>query len=139
MFHKILLPIDLTDKHQPALNAAADTAKQSGGSIELLHVIEVIAGLSMDEEKTFYQRLERVARKHLEKLGEQLSKRQVAWRAEVIFGARAPEVVRRAHEQEIDLIVLSAPRLSPENPAASLGSVSYRVSLLAQCPVLLVK
>jgi universal stress protein A len=139
MFHKILLPLDLTDKHQPALDAAADAAKQSGGVVELLHVIEVMAGLSLDDEKTFYQRLERKARKHLEKWGQQLDQRQVGWRAEVVFGARAPEVVRRAHEQKADLVVLTAPRLTPESPGASLGSVSYRVSLLAQCPVLLVK
>ncbi len=139
MFRKILVPIDLTDKHEAALVAAADAARQSGGTIELLHVIEVIPGLSMEEEKSFYQRLDRVARKHLDKWGELLTARKVEWRGEVVFGHRAPEVVRRAAQEAVDLIVLSAPRLSPESPGASLGSVSYRVSLFAQCPVLLVK
>ncbi len=63
MFKKILAPIDLTDKHGPALNAAADLAKQAGGEIVLLHVIEVIAGLPLEEDKNFYGRLEQKARR----------------------------------------------------------------------------
>jgi nucleotide-binding universal stress UspA family protein len=74
MFKKILLPVDLTDKHGPALDLAADLAKQSGGGILLLHVIEVIAGLSMEEEKDFYGRLEKMARGHLKRLGGRLKR-----------------------------------------------------------------
>jgi hypothetical protein len=61
VFKKILLPVDLTDKHLPALDVAADLAKQSGGEVLLLHVIEVISGLSMEEERDFYGRLEKRA------------------------------------------------------------------------------
>lgn len=139
MFRKVLLPLDLTDKHGPALEAAADLAKPVNGSVELVHVIEVAAGLSLEEEASFYQRLERLARKHLEKWGQQLSQRGIVWRADVIFGARAPEIARAACEQQFDLVVLTAPRPTAESVGAGLASVSYRVSLLALCPVLLVK
>ena len=57
MFKQILLPLDLTDKHQAAFDLAVKLTRESGGTIVLLHVIEVIAGLPVDEEKTFYQRL----------------------------------------------------------------------------------
>lgn len=139
MFRKILLPLDLTEKHGAAVDAAADAAKQSGGTVELLHVIEIMPGLSFEDEKPFYQRLERVARKHLERWGQQLTRCGVTWQAEVLFGARSQEVVRRAGEQQFELVVLTAPRVTPENVGVGLGSVSYRVSLLAPCPVLLVK
>lgn len=139
MFRNILLPIDLTDKHQPALEAAANLAGSNNGTIELLHVIEVMTGLPLEEEKTFYQRLERVARKHLETLGQPLTQRRIHWHAEIAFGHRALEVVRRAQNAGSDLIVLTVPRIAPENPVTSLGSLGYKVGLLSQCPVLLVK
>jgi nucleotide-binding universal stress UspA family protein len=46
MFTKILVPVDLSNRHQQALEAAANLAKQSGAEITLLHIIEVITGLS---------------------------------------------------------------------------------------------
>jgi nucleotide-binding universal stress UspA family protein len=60
-------------------------------------------------------------------------------REEVVFGHRAPEIVRYAGEGESDLIVLKSHRIDLENPAAGWGTVSYKVGILAQCPVLLVK
>jgi nucleotide-binding universal stress UspA family protein len=139
MFKKILLPVDLTDKHGPALDVAADLAKQSGGEIVLLHVIEVIAGLSMEEERDFYSRLEKTARGHLGRLGGHLKHRAVAWRAEVLYGHRGAEVVRFATATGVDLIVLTSPRLDPSNLSAGWGSLSYKISIACQCPVLLVK
>src|SRR5262249_10650908 len=113
MFQKILLPVDLTEKHRQALDVAAELALQSGGAVTLLHVIEIIPGLSMEEERDFYNRLERIARSHLNRLGQQLEQRHVSWRAEVLFGSRAPESVRYAVEATSDLIILTAPRIDP--------------------------
>ena len=138
MFKKILLPLDVTEKHEQALNAAADLCGP-GGELTLLHVIEVISGLTMEEEKDFYQRLEKTARAHLSKIGEQLKPRNLPWRAEVLYGHREAEVVRFARESGTSLIILTAPRFDPQNLTASLGSLSYKISLFAPCPVLLVK
>lgn len=139
MFKKILLPVDLTDRHGPVLDVAAELATQSGGEIILLHVIETIPGLSMDEERSFYDRLERRARGHLDGLGRQLEKHRRSWRAEVRYGQRAAESVRYASEAGVDLIILTAPRLDPAVPGPGWGSMSYRIGILSQCPVLLVK
>jgi nucleotide-binding universal stress UspA family protein len=105
----------------------------------LLHVIEVIPGLAMEEEKPFYARLEKTARKHLEGLGAQLEGKEVRWQAEVRFGTRGPDIVRYAGETGADLIVLTSPRFDPERPAAGWGSLSHKLGILAACPVLLVK
>ena len=139
MFNKILVPLDLTDKHQPALAIAAELAQQSGGEVTLLHVIEVIPGLSMDEEKSFYSRLDRAARKHLKRFANALAKRPITCREEILYGNRAREIARYAVETGADLIILTAPRIDPDNPAVSWGSLSYKVGILSQCPVLLVK
>jgi nucleotide-binding universal stress UspA family protein len=139
MFKNILLPVDLTDRHQPALNTAAELARQGGGEITLLHIVEIIPGLSLDEERVFYNRLEKMARAHLERLGEELTRQQVPWRLEVRFGHRAPEVAHYARDRGCDLVVLTSPRPDEENPAAGWASLSYKIGLLSPCPVLLVK
>jgi nucleotide-binding universal stress UspA family protein len=139
MFKKILLPIDLSDRHRQALQAAADLAKQSGGEITLLHIIEVIAGLTMEEERDFYKRLERKARNHVAPLGDHLRQQQISWRMEILYGQRGPEVVRYAAEIGADLVVLTSPRIDPNNPGVGWGSLSYKISIMSGCPVLLVK
>jgi nucleotide-binding universal stress UspA family protein len=139
MFRKILLPVDRSDKHAPALNVASELAGQSAGEVLLLHVIEIISGLSLEEEKDFYRRLEKLARAHVQRLADELGRRKVSCRADVVFGNRVPEIVRYAREMGADLIVLTSPRLDLNNPAEGWGSLSYKVSLVAPCPVLLVK
>lgn len=139
MFKNILLPVDLSERHQRALDVATSLVKQSGGEITLLHVIEVIAGLSLEEEKSFYQRLEKSARSHLARLGDHFKRQQITWRAEIVYGHRGPEVVRYAAANRTDLIVVTSPPIDPENPRVGWGSLSYTVGILSPCPVLLVK
>ena len=139
MFERILLPVDLTDKHGRALEVAGQLAGRNRATVVLLHVIEVLAGLSMDEEKDFYARLEKRALHHLQRLGHRLKDGQVTWRAEVICGNRGPEILRHAQVINADLIVLTAPHLDPNSPAAGWGSLSHKIGFLASCPVLLVK
>lgn len=138
MFQKIVLPLDLSDRHHRAVEIAADMAVQ-GGMISLLHVIELIGGSSMQEDKDFYKRLERTARAHLEKFGKVLAERKVSWRAEVRYGNRAAECVQFVEETAADLMILTAPRLDAANPAVGWASMSYKMGILSQCPVLLVK
>jgi nucleotide-binding universal stress UspA family protein len=139
MFKKILLPVDLTDRHDQALEIAAELATQSGAGVTLLHVIETLAGASLEEERDFYGRLERAARAHLHRLGRQLDERKVSWQAEILYGNRAPETARHAAKTDADLIILTAPRFDPANPVGGWGSMSYKIGLLSPCPVLLVK
>jgi nucleotide-binding universal stress UspA family protein len=139
MFTKILVPVDLTDTHQQAIEIAAQLASERGGEVTLLHVVEVIPGLWVDEERDFYDRLETAARDHLARLGRQLEERNVTRREEIIFGNRAEEIVRYAMEMGADLIVLKSHRIDLKNPGAGWGTLSYKISILSQCPVLLVK
>ena len=139
MFKKILVPIDLSDSHQQAIEIAAKLAGEGDGQVTLLHVVEVIPGLWIEEERDFYDRLEAAARAHLSRLGRQLEELHVPRREEVIFGNRAEEIVRYAMEAGVDMIVLSSHRIDLKNPGAGWGTLSYKVGILSQCPVLLVK
>lgn len=139
MFQRILLPLDLTDKHETAVRAAGELARQNNASVILLHVVELIPGLDQQEEKSFYSRLERRARDHLARVVAGLARQQVAAQPEVIFGHRVQDTVRFAGEHKIDVIILTSPAFHPDQPASSLGSMAWKISLLAPCAVLLVK
>jgi universal stress protein A len=139
MFAQILVPVDLSDKNSKALDVAAELAQQSRGSVVLLHVIEIMAGLPVEEEKVFYNRLERMARQHLSRLGNRLKSKDVTCREEVIYGNRAFEIVKYARDQGSELIVLTSPAINPNNPAEGWGSLSFKISVVSPCPVLLVK
>jgi nucleotide-binding universal stress UspA family protein len=138
MFKKILVPVDLSDLHQQAMEIAEALAVESGGEVILLHVIEVIPELWMEQERDFYARIEQRARAHLAQLGRRLGERKVSRREEVTYGNRSHEIVRYATETGIDLIVLSSHRVDLNDPG-SWGTLSHQIGILSQCPVLLVK
>ncbi len=136
MFRNVLVPVDLADRHEKVLDAAIRLLEPDG-RIVLLHVVEMIPGLPREEEQRFYERLEMTARSHLEALGMELTERSVNWRAEVIVGSRAADVVRVVIDQGNDLVVLASHRIEPDQPVR--GTLSYQVSVLVPCPVLLIK
>jgi nucleotide-binding universal stress UspA family protein len=139
MFKKIVLPVDLSNRHGPALEIGKTLAKQNRGEIVLLHVIELIAGLSMREEKDFYRKLEKVAEARLKKLEARLGIGKVRHSRRILFGHRGPTIIKYAKEIRASLIVLTAPQVDLKNLSVGWGSLSYKVSILARCPVLLVK
>lgn len=140
MFKNILLPVDLSDRHEPALGVAADLARAGHGRVVLLHVIETIPGLGIADEPELYARLEAQAQAHLGQLDRRLAEANVEHATMVLYGARPYEViVTYAAEAGIDLIVLSSHRVAADRPAAGWGTVSYKVGILSRCPVLLVK
>ena len=57
----------------------------------------------------------------------------------VLFGNRVEEIVKSAAESRADLIVLGSHKVDLRRPGHGFGTISYKVGILAQCPVLLVK
>jgi nucleotide-binding universal stress UspA family protein len=139
VFHRIMVPIDLTNRNIPALEIAIKMALQNRASVTLLHVIETLEDSSFDEFNKFYQRLEKQARDKLNRLAEEFAEKGVVIHQEVIYGKRAEEIVKHAMEHQIDLIVLTSHKIDLNNPTQGWGSISYKVGILSQCPVLLVK
>lgn len=138
MFETILVPVDLTPKNARAIEIAGELAGERGAEVTLLHVVETL-DLPWEEVEDFYRRLEQRARTEMEGMCEPLRNSGVSHRCEVAFGKRAEEVVAHAAKHEFDLIVLSSHRIDLANPSASWTTLSYKVAILAQCPVLLVK
>lgn len=139
MFKRLLLPLDLTDKHTKAVATAVELAAHSQGSVILLHVIELIPGLPREEDPAFYDRLVQTAQAHLDNIGPAFADMDIPCQAVIAFGNRVEETARCAAQNQCDLIVLTAPTFDPMNPAAGWGSLSFKISVLASAPVLLVK
>lgn len=140
MFHTILVPVDLTPKNRQAVEAALNIAKAYDGHVILLHVIEQIAGTSREGElKEFYDHLEEQAEASLQTLLHEHRPQAPSLERRILFGNRVEEILRFAEEGEIDLIVMTSHAIDPEDPTRSWGTVSYKIALLAACPVMLVK
>ena len=136
-FRHILVPTDLTARTEKALQLAAKLAVPETSRITLMHVIATIDGLEFDELKPFYERLERKARAGMT----EMVRHADATRSEctVVYGRTHEEIVRFAAANDVDLIVLASHRVNPSMASRDWGTVSYKVGILAQCPVLLVK
>jgi nucleotide-binding universal stress UspA family protein len=138
MFRNILVPVDLTDRHGPAVALAGQVAAD-GGAVTLLHVVELIHGMSREDEPAFYERLERAARAHLDRLAAGLRAQSGAVTTDVIYGERGPAVVTYAADKGMDLIVVTSHPVAFGQPGAGWNSLSYFIGIAARCPVLLVK
>ena len=143
MYRNILVPVDFTLKNEAALKTALDLARggQSGdpAKVTLLHVIETIEHVEFDEMKDFYRGLETRAAAKLFGMEERFKSAGVPAYHEILYGKRAESIVQHAEEREVDLIVLSSHQVDRDHPALSVGTISYRIAIVARCPVLLVK
>lgn len=143
MYRKILVPVDFTDKNQAALDSAVQIAspgtEDGGAEITLIHVVETIEHIDFNEMADFYHGLETRATARLFALQEELQEKGVRVRHEVLFGKRAETILRYAEENGTDLMILSSHKVDRDHPALGFGSISYRIAIVARCPVLLVK
>jgi nucleotide-binding universal stress UspA family protein len=136
MFKKIMVPIDLSDSKNPALLIAKKIAKQNDAQLTLLHVIEKIEFLPSVETKNFYAQLKKTGGEKLQKIAGSLDARH---KTKLILGNRAKSIVEYAAKHDIDLIVMNSHRIDLKEPNKGWGTISYKVAILSQCPVLLVK
>jgi nucleotide-binding universal stress UspA family protein len=139
MYRRILVPTDLTDRTIKALEVAGNIAAPGDARITLLHVIETIAGSDFGELSPFYRRLEQHASDRLKEIIARTPGMRIALDTEVVYGKRAEEVLRFVRANDVDLVILASHAVDPSQPYGSLGTMSYKLGILAPCAVLLVK
>ena len=138
-FHHVLVPTDLTARAEKALRLADQLAVSDRFRITLIHVIETVDGVPFDELKPFYERLKRNARAAMARLTRVVPRAVGQVESAVVYGRRAEEIVKSATASDVDLIVLASHRVNPSMVNRDWGTISYKVGILAGCPVLLVK
>lgn len=138
-FTHILVPVDFTEKNRPALEIAFDLAVANRARVTLLHVIETMDIAADDDLDQFFARLSTRAATELESMSQRFAQAGIAVDRKTRFGKRLQEIVSDSIERHADLIVMSSHKLNPAEPFKSWATLSYQVSALCQCPVLLVK
>ena len=139
MFKNILVPVDLTKKNKQALDIAVKIALHDKSKVYLLHVVETIASTSFSEFEDFYRNLEKRAKKYIDKLITPYKKNKPTLEGKITFGHRVVEILSFSGKNKIDLIVMNSHKVNPQEPTEHWGTISQKVGILSQCPVMLVK
>jgi nucleotide-binding universal stress UspA family protein len=139
MFRRILIPTDLTDRTIRAIHVARDVQAPHDSRLMLLHVIETVTGAEFEELSSFYGTLEKQAWNRLHDIATRASVPHAQIDAHVVFGKRVEETLKFARVHQVELIVLASHPIDPVAPASSIGTMSYKLGILAPCAVLLVK
>ena len=139
MFNNILVPTDLSEKSEKALDIALQMSTTDDHRIYLLHVIETLQSDEDDEFESFYEKLADRARRKMDAMIKKYEEKGYIIDSEIAYGNRSMEIIRFAQEYHIDLIVLGSHRIETIEPSDGWATISYKVGILSPCPVLLVK
>ena len=146
MFQKILVPFDGSVNAEKALAKAVEIAALTGGELVVLTVYRhhsmLEASFSMVRPQDMPGNLDDVLRDHAREVAEHGKRCAEAAgagkvRAFVKAGQPARTIVQWAKDKQMDLIVLGSRGLGSLETYL-LGSVSHKVTGLADCPVLVV-
>ncbi len=138
MFDKILIPTDLSQKNVQALKVALKMAGEVGSKVTLLHVIETIED-DEGEFNSFYDKLRKRAEKNMNEIAAKYSSEKVPVHQEIVYGKRVREIIRYAHDNDVDLIIISSHRIDNLDDVGSWATISYQVGILSHCPVMMIK
>jgi nucleotide-binding universal stress UspA family protein len=138
-FQHILVPVDFAEKNLSALDLTFELAVLNRARVTLLHVIESI-DVEPDAELTrFYEKLQARADSELERLSKRFVAAGLAVDRKTRYGKRLNEIVHDIIERKADLVVMSSHKPDLTKPLQTWATLSYQVSVLCPCPVLLVK
>lgn len=143
-FQKILCPTDFSEPALTALKRAEELARHFGAEIIVAHVIPPVPGphsfpdpqANFNFDLPLYQQELAI---HAEKVLKELVSHQVSpevrTRDLVTTGEAAPEILRVARQEHVDLIVIASHGLTGWRRLV-FGSVAEKVVRQAPCPVL---
>lgn len=139
MFQHILVPVDLSPKNKQTLEIAVKVASLGAGQVTLFHVIELIVDARFEEFKDFYSQLQQKAQQGMEEMVAPYAGSPVKIEQVIVFGNRTEEILKFVQSGKIDLIVMNSHKVNLSDPAQGWGTISYKIGILAECPVMLVK
>lgn len=142
-FKRILCPIDFSPSALQAFGFAVDLARQAGGLVTLLHVVE---WLPEDEPRVtahfdvpeFRRDMVNDASQRLRSLVAEESRAWCEIDDVIVSGRAHREIIRSAEARSADLIVMGAQGRGGVG-LALFGSTTHRVVRSAACPVLTVR
>ena len=140
-FKRILCPTDFSEPAFTALKRAEELARFFAAELIVAHVIPTLPSphLFPDPQESFNFNVplfqQELAIKAEEMLKELVSHHKVKTRDMVTTGKAAPKILRIAHQEHVDLIVIASHGLTGWRRLA-FGSVAEKVVRQSTCPVL---
>ncbi len=132
----VVVPIDFSVHSATALRAARKLASVNNGRLDLIHVIEPVAGPR--DPGTRRASLSRIADRMADFADDVLGRPRVEYRALVIEGIAAASITAHAASSSADLIVIATHGLTGQRHFL-LDTVTEKVVRTATCPVLTIK
>jgi nucleotide-binding universal stress UspA family protein len=140
MYDSILIPVDLSATNDRVLDRALELGMPGKTGIFLLHVIEVLDDIPVEEDPEFYDELRENADEKIESWAGHLTEKGFSVTAEIQYGQQGQDIVATARDHDIDLIVMRSHIVDPDEESRDqVGTVSHQVALFAPCSVLLVR
>jgi nucleotide-binding universal stress UspA family protein len=149
-YKKIMVPFDGSKFSQKALEMAIEISKKFSASLYLITIMDISSvrppGAILGSQKKVIAKsldvIKSAAKYEAEKiLSEKASickKNDVDVHYEVLDGAPSNALLKLIKKWDMDLVVIGSHGLSGFSKIKALGSVSRKVSELADCPVLIV-
>ncbi len=143
MYKKILVPLDGGELAERAIQQADEIGQATKAEVILFHVaqnpirtVPIAAGQTEVTKAT--QNVVDKAAGYLEKMASPLKAKGIKVRCDVEIGEPTGRILGKAHNENVDLIVMST-HYDGELYKAVVGSVAERVMLGTKRPVLLAK
>ncbi|HEY7586667.1 MAG TPA: universal stress protein [Candidatus Deferrimicrobiaceae bacterium] len=142
MYKKILVPLDGSALAERAITHAAEIARGAGAELILLEVVQVPLAKTPEagstEEIKSIQEIAAQSKIYLNMLAARVGKEGVKVRTVVMEGAADGAILGFAHNEDVDIIVMSTHGRTGLSKAL-MGSVAEKVMLTTKRPVMLVK
>jgi nucleotide-binding universal stress UspA family protein len=137
LFQKILCPVDFDANSIAALDIAAKLARETNGTLEVLHVIPQVIEPEGAVYVDVYSALEEASRNQLRELAA-AHLAGVKFELRTAIGQPAAAILHAQNNLRVDLIVMGT---HGRHGLARwyLGSVAQQVLREAQCPVLTIR
>ena len=143
MYTKILVPLDGSALGERTLPHISEIARGTGAEVILMQVVQAPLGdapeAGQSEENRAIQEAAADAHAYLEEIARKLGEEGCAKvRHDVVEGPPAEGILRHAHKEDVDLVIMSTHGRSGVSKLL-MGSVAEKVMLTTKRPVMLVK
>lgn len=139
MYQHILLAVDGSANAQRAAQEAIKLAKLSDTSfVDVVYVVNVEKVKNELLLAGSIEKVEQARQRKIIPVEQALLAANIQYHTTILKGEPGLEIVRYAHEQQVDLVVIGSRGLNSLQEMV-LGSVSHKVMKRVQCPALIVK
>ncbi len=144
MYDVVLIPIDLDQGVEKAIDKALDTAESYDSELHILFVVDenIYSSYSGDEYIHEFEGLEKAleqsGREAINDVAEEAEKRSINYVESIRYGAPEKEILEYSEDIDADLIVMGSKK-RPGEYRQLLGSITDKVAQTASTPLLIVK